>query len=92
MLRFEWDADKATHNWEKHGVTFEEAVTVFFDPLSLTIPDPLHSVMEDRLVTLGESHSGELLVVVHTQREGAIRIISARAATGKEHRDYEQGN
>ncbi len=69
--------------------SFEEAATVFGDPLSLSIDDPLHSRDEQRFVTVGESVKGELLVVVHTDREGAIRIISARKATRGERRDYE---
>ena len=88
-LRFEWDENKARHNIEKHDTSFEEAATVFGDPLSLSIDDPLHSRDERRFVTVGESVKGELLVVVHTDREGAIRIISARKATRGERRDYE---
>ena len=88
-LRFEWNEDKAEQNVEKHGVSFEEAATVLGDPLSLTIEDPLHSQEEQCFVTVGESAQGELLVVVHTDREGAVRIISARKATRRERRNYE---
>ena len=88
-LRFEWDESKASQNVEKHGVAFERAATVFRDPLSLTIDDPLHSQAERRFVTIGESAGRELLVVVHTERKDVIRIISARPATRRERRDYE---
>ena len=90
-LEFEWDEDKAKTNRNKHGVSFEEASSVFGDPLALTIPDPLHSGEEDRFITLGESHRRRLLVVVSTDRENKIRIISARAATRQERKDYEEG-
>lgn len=89
-LRFEWNENKGRQNTEKHGVSFEDAATVFEDPLSLTIDDPLHSREEPRIILLGESARGKLLVVVHTDREGVIRIISAREATRRERRDYEK--
>lgn len=76
-LQFEWDENKAEQNIDKHGVAFAEAATIFGDPLSLTIPDPLHSIDEERFLTLGESANGDLLVVAHTDRQGSIRIISA---------------
>ena len=88
---FEWDARKATRNRRKHGVSFEEASTVLGDPLSLTIPDPLHSGEEDRWVTFGMSSRGRRLVVVLTERGDRIRIISARKATRRERRSYEEG-
>lgn len=88
-LRFEWDEGKANRNIEKHGVSFEEAATVFGDPLSLTIEDPAHSRDEQRFITMGDSINHRLLVVVHTDRENVIRIISAREATRRERRDYE---
>lgn len=88
-LRFEWDEGKANRNIEKHGVSFEEAATVFGDPLSLTIEDPAHSQDEQRFITMGDSINHRLLVVVHTDRENVIRIISAREATRRERRDYE---
>jgi uncharacterized DUF497 family protein len=91
-LEFEWDEDKARKNLKKHGVSFEEASTIFGDPLSLTIPDPQHSEEEDRFVTLGESNRKRFLVVVSTDRGDAIRIISARVATRRERKEYEEGS
>ena len=88
-IEFEWDATKAQANLRKHGVAFEEAASAFADPLSITIPDPLHSQGEDRFVLLGRSHSGRVLVVVHVERGDSIRVISARAATRKERKTYE---
>ena len=90
-LEFEWDEAKARKNIKKHGVSFGEASTVFGDPLARTIPDPLHSEGEDRFVTLGESQRRRLLVVVFTERGEKIRIISARTATRRERKDYEEG-
>jgi len=89
-LRFEWDLAKAEANLRKHGVPFTEASTVFGDPLSLTVPDPDHSGREERFLLLGRSASGRLLVVTHTERAQAVRIISARAASRTERRDYEE--
>lgn len=88
-LIFGWDADKARMNLRKHGVSFGEASTVFADPLSLTIADPLHSTDEERFVTIGESSTGRVIVVVHTERGHALRLISARLATPRERRTYE---
>ena len=88
-LIFEWDEEKAVSNLDKHGITFEEASTIFMDSLSLTISDPFHSLEEPRFVTIGESVEREILAVVHIQRDTKIRIISAREATRKERRDYE---
>jgi uncharacterized DUF497 family protein len=90
-LTVEWDAQKAGQNLKKHGVSFEEASTVFADLLSLTIPDPLHSEDETRFVTTGQSHRRRQLVVVYTQRGERIRIISARGATPRERKKYEEG-
>ena len=90
-LVLEWDGEKAWENFNKHGVAFTEAATVFGDPLSLTIADPLHSTDEERFVTIGQSTEGRLLVVVHTERGDTIRIISARVATRRERRSYEEG-
>jgi uncharacterized DUF497 family protein len=90
-LTFEWDEDKAKNNRQKHRVSFEEASTVFGDPMSRTIVDPLHSDQEDRFVILGESHRLRLLVAVFTERGHTIRIISARRATPRERIDYEEG-
>lgn len=89
-LDFGWDLFKAKHNAVKHGVTFEEAATVFGDPLSLTIDDPAHSATESRFVTVGVSARRRLLVVVHADRGRRIRIISARRATPRERRTYAQ--
>jgi len=90
-LTFEWDANKARTNQAKHGISFEEASTVFGDPRSSTIPDPVHSAVENRFVIIGASYRGKLLVVAHTERGDNIRIISARAASRRERRDYEEG-
>jgi uncharacterized DUF497 family protein len=89
-LNFEWDENKAKSNLAKHGVSFEEAATVFGDPLSITIPDPAHSQIENRSVILGNSHDRKLLVVVHTDRGDNIRIISARRASRSERINYEE--
>ena len=89
MLIFEWDDKKASQNIKKHGISFEEATTVFGDPFSITIYDPLHSKEEDRFVILGMSNKNRILVVVHTERNDRIRIISARKATKKERKQYE---
>jgi uncharacterized protein len=88
-LVFEWAAAKALANLDKHGVSFEEAGSAFADPLSLTVPDPAHSEGENRLVLLGMSAAGRLIIVVHTERQDRIRLISARKATGRERRNYE---
>ncbi len=88
-MRFEWDRDKARRNFKKHGVTFDEAVTVFYDPLSATFDDPDHSVGERRLITIGFSAQGRLMVVCHTERGSAVRIISARPATARERKRHE---
>jgi hypothetical protein len=88
---FEWDPLKAASSLEKHGVSFAEAATVFFDPLSLTVPDPAHSIGERRFVITGLSYQRRLLVVVHSDRGDRIRIISARPATASERKQYESG-
>jgi len=89
-LVIEWDEEKARQNARKHRVSFEEAATVFSDPLSLTIDDPLHSSREVLLATVGQSRRGRLLVVAHTERGDTIRIISARMATRSERNSYEE--
>jgi len=89
-IEFQWDEAKAESNLRKHGVSFEEAASAFADPLSITIRDPLHSQGEDRFVLLGLSHTGRVLVVVHVERGASIRVISARAATRKERKTYEE--
>ena len=91
-LKFERDAKKARENIKKHGVSFEEASTVFGDLLALTIYDPVHSEEEDRFVTLGESEKRRLIVASFTDRDDRIRIISARVATRRERKDYEKGD
>jgi uncharacterized protein len=88
---FEWDKDKEEQSLKKHSVSFEEATTVFSDPLSLTIPDLLHSEEENRFVITELSHQLRQLVVVFTEREENIRIISARLATPRERKKYEEG-
>jgi uncharacterized protein len=89
---FEWDPFKAHQNLIKHGVSFEEASTVFRDTLSITIPDPLHSGGEERFILLGYSKNNRLLVVIHTDQQDKIRMISARRATRKERKYYEENN
>jgi len=92
VFTFEWDANKAELNLTKHNVSFEAAATVFGDPYSVTIPDPAHSQSENRFIILGRSHDGRLLVVVHTERGDDIRIISARQASRRERRQYEEAS
>jgi uncharacterized DUF497 family protein len=91
-IKFEWDLRKARQNLRKHGIGFDEATTVFADTLSVTIPDPDHSDDEERSVTMGLSNRHRLLVVVHTEEEKTIRIISARTADRLERRKYEEGD
>jgi len=88
-LRFEWNRSKADENRRKHGISFEDAATAFGDPLSLTIPDPSHSLGESRYLLLGQTFRGTLVVVSHVEHNDSIRIISARRATPAERRDYE---
>jgi uncharacterized DUF497 family protein len=90
-MQFEWDPKKAAENLRKHRVSFEEASTVFGDPLAITFADPDHSVGERRFLTFGISHDGKLLVVCHMDRRGTVRIISARRALRGERRIYEGG-
>lgn len=87
---FEWDKAKAAANAKKHGVTFEEASTVFGDPLAILLGDPDHSIAEHRYVLLGTSSRGRLLVVAHAERPPRTRLISARRATPRERRTYEE--
>jgi len=89
-LQFEWDPRKAATNLSKHGVSFEEAATVFGDPLGRFVADPRHSSEEERLVLLGSSREERLLAVMFVDRRETIRIISARRATRRERRDYEE--
>lgn len=90
-LQFEWDEAKAAGNVRKHGVSFEEAITVFGDPNTITVFDVEHSEAEDRFIDVGLSASGRVLVVVYTERGPRIRIISCRRATPAERRQYERG-
>ena len=89
-LSFEWDPRKAASNFAKHGVSFEEAATAFGDPLSLSIPDASHSQLETRLVLLGQTRPGRLVVVVPTERDLTIRLLGARLATRQERHTYEE--
>ena len=91
-LNFEWNEQKAKINKNKHGVSFEEANTVFSDPLSLTIDDPLHSRSEQRFIIIGRSIRQRTVVVVYVERRNKIRIISARLATSREKKTYEENN
>jgi uncharacterized DUF497 family protein len=89
--QFEWDAKKAAANLRKHGVAFDEAATAFGDPLSVLLPDPDHSIGEERYLVLGVSSVGRLLVVAFVERPPRTRIISARLATRRERQNYEEG-
>ena len=88
-MRFEWHRAKAEANLRKHGVSFDEAVTVFYDPLSATFDDEEHSVGEARFITVGYSARGRLLLVAHTEHGARVRMISARRATARERRRHE---
>jgi uncharacterized protein len=90
-VRFEWNIRKAAANLRKHGVSFDEAASVFLDPLSATGDDPDHSIDERRFVTFGISSSGRLLVVGHVHLDDVIRIITARLAVPAERKLYEEG-
>ena len=90
-MQFEWDAEKAQRNFLKHGVSFNEAITVFSDPLAVTIQDPDHSDQEQRFLTTGLSKHERLIIVAHTDREGRVRIINAREVTPSERSQYESG-
>ena len=87
----QWDPKKVESNVEKHGVSFTEGISVFDDPLSITIEDGSHSIGEARFVTIGYSERNRLLVVSHTERVNDIRIITTRTATPAERKIYEQG-
>jgi hypothetical protein len=91
VIEFEWDDKKAATNTRKHGVSFQEAATVFEDPLAITFPDPDHSGSEHRYITFGMSQSNRLLVLAHTDRGHKTRIISARLTTKHERKIYEEG-
>jgi uncharacterized protein len=89
-MEFEWHPDKARLNLEKHGVSFEDAATVFGDALSVTFPDPDHSIGESRYIIIGMAITNQLLVIAHTDRGDNIRLISARLATRPERKFYER--
>lgn len=91
-IEVEWDENKNRSNRRKHGISFQEAAAVFANPLSLAVPDQEHSTGESRYYIIGESAFGELLTVTYTERNGNIRIISARESTRRERRDYEEGS
>jgi hypothetical protein len=91
-MEFEWDPNKAALNLERHNVSFPEAATVFDDPLSVAVPDPDHSIEEQRYLIVGSSHRGRLLIVAYTERGEDIRIITARELTRKEKEAYEEGD
>lgn len=88
-MRFEWDRNKAAENLRRHRVSFDEAVTVFYDPLAATFDDPDHSNDESHLVSVGYSARGRLLVVCHVERGAVTRLISARRATARERKRHE---
>jgi uncharacterized DUF497 family protein len=90
-MEFEWDEDKAAANLAKHGVSFEEAQTVFDDPLYVDFYDPDHSIAEHRYIIIGESQARRLIIVSYTERDGKIRLISAREVTRSEREAYEEG-
>ena len=89
-MTFEWDPQKAASNVLKHKIWFEEAVTVFSDPLARIHDDPLHSQQEPREIIVGKSGLGRLLLVVFVERENRVRLISARRATQTERKDFEE--
>ena len=88
-MKFQWDAGKASKNEGKHGIAFQEALSAFADPLSITYPDPMHSFDEDRYLLLGISAENHVLVVSHVYRADCVQIISARKATPRERKFYE---
>lgn len=90
-MEFDWDQGKAASNAAKHGVSFEEAQTVFADPLFIDFYDPDHSDDEARYLIVGRSQAGRLLIVSYTERDGKTRLISARPTTRQEQRTYEEG-
>ncbi|NJK27859.1 MAG: BrnT family toxin [Coleofasciculaceae cyanobacterium SM2_3_26] len=91
-MEFTWNESKASANLKKHGVSFEEAVTVFNNPLAVIFDDEVHSIGEQREIIIGHSRKSRLILVAFIERSNTIRIISARLATRREREDYEQGN
>jgi len=92
MVNFEWDPGKARQNRRKHRIPFQEAATIFGDPLAVTYPDPDHSTSEQRFITVGMSSVGRVLIVAHVDRNENVRIISARKTTQRERKHYEEKN
>jgi len=90
-IEFEWDQNKASSNFTKHGVSFDEAKSVFADPLYVDLHDPDHSYNEHRYIIVGQSHNNRLLLVAYAERGNTIRLISAREATRRERKVYEEG-
>lgn len=90
FVDIEWDNDKNSLNKNKHRITFEEAATIFNDPLELTISDPGHSLAENRFISVGQSSANKLIVVSFTERGGLVRLISARRPTKAERTTYEE--
>jgi len=91
-VNFEWDPGKARRNRRKHRVSFQEAATVFGDPLAVTYLDPDHSISEQRFITIGMSTAGRVLSVAHSDRDDNMRIVSARKTTLRERKQYEEKN
>lgn len=91
-LTFEWHAAKASLNQQKHGVSFEDAIAVFADPMARIFPDERHSQDEVRELIIGHSRAGQLVIVSFTERQTTVRLISARPATRMERRDYEENS
>jgi uncharacterized DUF497 family protein len=92
MVNFEWDPGKARQNRLKHRISFQEAASVFGDPLAVTYPDPDHSLSEQRFITVGMSSAARVLIVAHVDRDENVRIISARKTTQRERKYYEEKN
>jgi uncharacterized DUF497 family protein len=92
MIRFDFDPSKAASNFQKHGVSFGEATTVFGDPLAATIRDDEHSDEEDRFITIGTSSAGRVLFLVYTEDDSSVRLIGARVATARERAQYEEAS
>ena len=90
-MHCEWEEAKAAANRQKHGISFEEAATIFDDPLYIDFYDPDHSVDEHRYFIIGTSSAGQLLIVSYTERDDAVRLISARKVTLSERKAYEEG-
>lgn len=90
-MEYDWDFEKAKINLKKHDISFQEAASVFGDPLALTFNDPDHSIGEYRLLTFGMTKTGKWVIVSHTETQNTVRIISARTMNKQERKIYEQG-